>query len=668
MVFGRKKSLSKGSTTAASVESFADFVRARARRDGIVLSAPVEKELARAASSSGALTLSLRNRDLTDEHALLIAAALREHPCVDKLDMRDNGIGDAGARALCDVMRWQVGRLGELAGGREALRDAGGACLRRAKLDGNRASVASLRELDAMQPLAARANARLRVRACFVAQVQQSPAGSHPREGEPTLPLSSPSLQSAGAKALGRAMTKDEEREIAAASGQGDVSSTTFEVVMLGLLVRKGQLAPLSSGEEELLQTCRGHATVANGDAVPAAAARAPPTPADLGGAVEREVTPGEATLSEEATLNEPTPIRAAPQPDRSVLVSDESPEGGAQGGTGHEAEMSDSADTRESDEGAPRDARHADVPTPPGREAQLSRPSHVQERLSFQKDSLLSAGELDEGSSCATSADATPTTSGASLLPPPAPAVDADLGDAHFQRLSPGTLAAHARPPLRLLQPSSSPARSFTGSAEDDTDLEANDSIPAPELPRELVVDEHGRLDLSGRALRGLSNIKLHTRLHTLDLSCNQLRALDEDFFSQLDGLQVLDLSHNLLARCSLVSGGGGEQHENSPLNTSGALEFRGLPSSLERLDLSNNRIVRMDGLEGLTRLRVLRLAHNQLRSCSGTEGLVALEELNLSANAIANVLSVRSLACNHALRRLELRDNPLSVSPRCE
>ena len=46
MVFGRKKSLSKGSTTAASVESFADFVRARARRDGIVLSAPVEKELA----------------------------------------------------------------------------------------------------------------------------------------------------------------------------------------------------------------------------------------------------------------------------------------------------------------------------------------------------------------------------------------------------------------------------------------------------------------------------------------------------------------------------------------------------------------------------------------------------------------------------------------------
>ena len=48
MVFGRKKSLSKGSTTAASVESFADFVRARARRDGIVLSAPVEKELARA--------------------------------------------------------------------------------------------------------------------------------------------------------------------------------------------------------------------------------------------------------------------------------------------------------------------------------------------------------------------------------------------------------------------------------------------------------------------------------------------------------------------------------------------------------------------------------------------------------------------------------------------
>ena len=136
----------------------------------------------------------------------------------------------------------------------------------------------------------------------------------------------------------------------------------------------------------------------------------------------------------------------------------------------------------------------------------------------------------------------------------------------------------------------------------------------------------------------------------------------------SQLDGLQVLDLSHNLLARCSLVSGGGGEQHENSPLNTSGALEFRGLPSSLERLDLSNNRIVRMDGLEGLTRLRVLRLAHNQLRSCSGTEGLVALEELNLSANATANVLSVRSLACNHALRRLELRDNPLSVSPRYE
>ena len=98
MVFGGRKSrLSKGVTTPASVEGFAEFVRARALRDGIALSASVEKELARVASSSGALTLSLRNRDLTDEHALLIAAALREHPCVDKLDMRDNGIGDAGA-------------------------------------------------------------------------------------------------------------------------------------------------------------------------------------------------------------------------------------------------------------------------------------------------------------------------------------------------------------------------------------------------------------------------------------------------------------------------------------------------------------------------------------------------------------------------------------------
>ena len=109
-------------------------------------------------------------------------------------------------------------------------------------------------------------------------------------------------------------------------------------------------------------------------------------------------------------------------------------------------------------------------------------------------------------------------------------------------------------------------------------------------------------------------------------------------------------------------------ETHENAPINVSRAPElFRhGLPSTLERLDLSHNRVVRIEGLEGLTRLRVLRLAHNQIRSCSGTEGLVALEELNLSANAIANALSVRSLACNHALRRLELRDNPLASSPR--
>ena len=68
-------------------------------------------------------------------------------------------------------------------------------------------------------------------------------------------------------------------------------------------------------------------------------------------------------------------------------------------------------------------------------------------------------------------------------------------------------------------------------------------------------------------------------------------------------------------------------------------------------------------------------RLRNSDSSDGSGGAGAIAAKavkmkptELNPSANAIANVLSVRSLACNHALRRLELRDNPLSVSPRCE
>lgn len=195
----------------------------------------------------------------------------------------------------------------------------------------------------------------------------------------------------------------------------------------------------------------------------------------------------------------------------------------------------------------------------------------------------------------------------------------------------------------------------------------------PAPTVPLGArSIDEHGRFELRGLALHDLASLVLpfssdadqdQSMLHTLDLACNQLRALSPDFFSLIPhgSLKVLDLSHNLLVRCSLTTTADQAARETVPDR---ALS---LPSSLERLDLSHNRILRTDGLQGLINLRVLRLASNQLRSCSGTEGLIGLEELDLSDNKIANALSVRSLACNHALRRLELKGNPLASAAWC-
>ncbi|KAG5179648.1 hypothetical protein JKP88DRAFT_135353, partial [Tribonema minus] len=139
---------------------------------------------------------------------------------------------------------------------------------------------------------------------------------------------------------------------------------------------------------------------------------------------------------------------------------------------------------------------------------------------------------------------------------------------------------------------------------------------------------------------------------LHTLNVSYNQLTALDASALAELPALRHLDASHNLLTRVEPVGSGGAAAR---------------LPRGLETLDLSHNRIARIGGgVAGCARLRVVRLAHNRLRSAGGLESLTALEHLDLGHNAIAGSLSVRILSFNRALRSLVLAGNPFAAGAR--
>ena len=81
-----------------------------------------------------------------------------------------------------------------------------------------------------------------------------------------------------------------------------------------------------------------------------------------------------------------------------------------------------------------------------------------------------------------------------------------------------------------------------------------------------------------------------------------------------------------------------------------------------LATLDLSYNRIQRMEGLgaAGLPSLRELYLANNRISAIEGLEGLDRLEVLELGSNQLRRIANLRHLG---ALRELHLGRNGIDL-----
>ena len=87
--------------------------------------------------------------------------------------------------------------------------------------------------------------------------------------------------------------------------------------------------------------------------------------------------------------------------------------------------------------------------------------------------------------------------------------------------------------------------------------------------------------------------------------------------------------------------------------------LELIGRLTSLEKLDFSENKITKIQGLDNLTSLKNLHLENNQITEIQGLNNLVELEYLNLNDNQISKI---QGLEKSTKLRWLNLGHNQIT------
>ena len=149
----------------------------------------------------------------------------------------------------------------------------------------------------------------------------------------------------------------------------------------------------------------------------------------------------------------------------------------------------------------------------------------------------------------------------------------------------------------------------------------------------------------------------ELKNKTGELDLSSCKLDHIPKAV-SQMTWLTELDLQNNQI---SLISGLERMTNlsilglYNNQINQISGLE--GL-TRLTRLDLEKNEIQHISGLESLTRLTRLELQNNQISQISGLEGLTSLEELYLEDNQISQISGLESLT---HLTELDLDSNQI-------
>ncbi|XP_064610906.1 leucine-rich repeat and coiled-coil domain-containing protein 1-like [Liolophura sinensis] len=130
---------------------------------------------------------------------------------------------------------------------------------------------------------------------------------------------------------------------------------------------------------------------------------------------------------------------------------------------------------------------------------------------------------------------------------------------------------------------------------------------------------------------------------MYDIDLECAELCLID----SGIKSLRDIPLGRQL---CVL------NLHNNS------IPRIEGLDAlcNLKHLDLSSNRIEKIEGLGGLHSLRTLNLSCNRLKVVEGLQNLRCLVKLNLSYNQIEDVSGFASLWGNgYKLSHIEIHGN---------
>jgi leucine-rich repeat-containing protein 49 len=168
-------------------------------------------------------------------------------------------------------------------------------------------------------------------------------------------------------------------------------------------------------------------------------------------------------------------------------------------------------------------------------------------------------------------------------------------------------------------------------------------------------------RLNLDRRGLSALCHLPGEAALRLLSYQHNRISALAPAALATTPQLLFLDLFDNQLGSLAGLDGAPRLRVFLAGRNQLGALSgLEGAPR-LDVLDLHANRLRSLDGLGVLRQLRVLNLAGNQLRSLSGLAGLNCLAELNLRRNLIDRLDPLPPDALP-ALQRLFLSHNLLA------
>ncbi|KAI5284170.1 hypothetical protein KEM52_003038, partial [Ascosphaera acerosa] len=213
-------------------------------------------------------------------------------------------------------------------------------------------------------------------------------------------------------------------------------------------------------------------------------------------------------------------------------------------------------------------------------------------------------------------------------------------------------TPRAHAR----LLNPEvlADPARATAADALPPEQVEADEDLLADE---DSDVEE---LDLVHSRVQSMAALRLErfARLERLGLRQNEIaRIAVPDAVAPR--LVELDLYDNRIAHMR-----GLERMANLAsldLSFNNIKHIRGVAHMRKLRDLYfvQNLIKRIENLEGLEALRNLELAANKIREIENLEGLQALEELWLGKNKITEI---RNVSCLHRLKILSLPSNRLT------